>query len=54
MAECPFENHEHHGGKLVLKDKSKIIHKKPFFKKNAINKKPPRIVLLAQEELMFF
>ena len=50
VAECPFENREHHGGKLVRKDKSKDTHKKPFFKKNAINKKPPRIVLLAQEE----
>ena len=50
VAECPFENREHHGGKLVRKDRSKDTHKKPFFKKNATNKKPPRIVLLAQEE----
>ena len=50
MADCPFENREHHGGKLVRKDKSKDAHRKPFFKKNATNKKPPRIVLLAQEE----
>ena len=47
VAECPFENREHHGGELVRKDKSKDTHKKHFFKKNAINKKPPRIVLLA-------
>ena len=50
VADCPFENREHHGGKLVRKDKSKDAHRKPFFKKNATNKKPPRIVLLAQEE----
>ena len=49
VAECPFENREHHGGKLVPKDKSKLAHKKPFFKKNANNKKPPRIVLVDQE-----
>jgi hypothetical protein len=50
VAECPFENREHHGGKLVRKDKSKTPNKKPFFKKNATNKKPPRMVLISQEE----
>ena len=35
VAECPFENREHHGGKLVRKVKPKIPNKKPFFKKNA-------------------
>src|SRR5664279_4086102 len=50
VAECPFENREDHGGKLVPKDKSKIPRKKPFFKKNTSNKKPSRIVLLTQEE----
>ena len=50
VAECPFENREHHGGKLVRKVKPKIPNKKPFFKENATNKKPQRMVLIAQEE----
>ena len=34
-------------------DKSKILHKKPFFKKNTSNKKPSsRIVLVTQEEYL--
>ena len=40
IAECPFEKREEHGGKLILKDKSKIPRKKTFFKKNTYNKKP--------------
>jgi hypothetical protein len=49
VAECPYENREDNGGKLVLKDKSKL-RKKPFVKKKFPTKKGPRIVLMAQEE----
>src|SRR5664279_3009220 len=53
IAECPYENREDHGGKIVLKDKSKMTRKKPFFKKNTSNKKPSsRIVLVTQEEYL--
>jgi hypothetical protein len=34
IAECPYENREDHGGKLILKDKSKAPRKKPFVKKS--------------------
>src|SRR5664279_1510226 len=53
IAECPYENREDHGGKFILKDKSKMTRKKPFFKKNTSNKKPSsRIVLVTQEEYL--
>ena len=50
MVDCPYENKENHGGKLVLKVKNKFIHKKPFVKKNHPNKKPSKIVLVTREE----
>ena len=50
VAECPYENREEHGGKLIPKDQSKIVQKKPLVKKRPFNKKPSRIVLLTQEE----
>jgi hypothetical protein len=54
-AECPFENREKNGGKLVRKYKSKTSFKKNFFNKklvnkNSTNKNPPRYVLVTQEE----
>src|SRR5664279_5571725 len=53
VAECPYENREDHGGRLISKDKSKMTRKKPFFKKNTSNKKPAsRIVLVTQEEYL--
>ena len=53
VAECPYENREEHGGRLVLKNASKFPSKKPFFKKNLPNKKPPsRMVLVTREEYM--
>ena len=55
IAECPFENRETRGGRLIPKNKAKETkapYKKPFNKnkKNFTNKKPSRIVLLTQEE----
>ncbi|KAM0906965.1 hypothetical protein ACQ4PT_016441 [Festuca glaucescens] len=55
IAECPFDNRETHGGRLIPKNKAKETkapYKKPFNKnkKNFTNKKPSRIVLLTQEE----
>lgn len=52
VTECPFENRDKHGGKLIRKDASKIIRKKPFFKKNAnTNKKSStRMLLVVKEE----
>jgi hypothetical protein len=52
IAECPYENREDHGGKLILKDKSKAPRKKPFVKKSGFNirKKPSKYVLIAREE----
>ncbi|KAK1662783.1 hypothetical protein QYE76_050942 [Lolium multiflorum] len=52
IAECPYENREDHGGKLILKDKSKAPRKKPFVKKSGydICKKPSKCVLIAREE----
>ncbi|KAK1648595.1 hypothetical protein QYE76_066400 [Lolium multiflorum] len=52
IAECPYENREDHGGKLILKDKSKVPRKKPFVKKSGydITKKPSKYVLIACEE----
>ena len=48
--ECPYENRELHGGRLVPKDHAKLIQKKPAFRKKPFFKKAPRIVLVAQEE----
>jgi len=50
IADCPYENKEDHGGKLIPKNKSKFIHKKPFVKKNLPNKKPSKILLVTREE----
>ena len=50
VAECPFENREEHGGKLIRKDASKITKKKPFFKKNPNKKPTTRMVLVTEEE----
>jgi PHD/YefM family antitoxin component YafN of YafNO toxin-antitoxin module len=55
VAECPFENREQNGDKLVRKYKSKTSFKKNFFNKklvnkNSTNKNPPRYVLVTQEE----
>ena len=48
--DCPYENRELHGGRLVPKDHAKLIQKKPAFRKKPFFKKAPRIVLVAQEE----
>ncbi|KAM0916349.1 hypothetical protein ACQ4PT_010232 [Festuca glaucescens] len=52
IAECPYENREDHGGKLILKDKSKAPHKKPLVKKSGFDicKKPSKYVLISHEE----
>ena len=50
VAECPYQNREDNGGRLILKEKSKAPKKKPFIKKNGPFKKQPKIVLVAQEE----
>ena len=51
VAECPYENREDHGGKLVYKSAGKAPIKKPYFKKNFSNKKSPsRMVLVTREE----
>ena len=50
IRDCPYENREQHGGKLVQKDHAKLIQKKPALKKKPFFKKAPRIVLVAQEE----
>ena len=50
IKECPYENREQHGGRLVPKDQSKAIQKKPFVKRKPFFKKAPRIVLMTQEE----
>ena len=34
VAECPYENREDHGGKLVYKSAAKAPIKEPYFKKN--------------------
>jgi hypothetical protein len=49
VVECPYEKREYHGGKLILKNKTKTPPKKPFVKNN-FKKKQPRIVLMTQEE----
>ena len=51
VAECPYENREDHGGKLIYKSAAKSPIKKPYFKKNFPNKKSPsRMVLVTREE----
>ncbi|KAK1626095.1 hypothetical protein QYE76_000410 [Lolium multiflorum] len=52
IAECPYENRETRGGRIIPKDKSKdskVPNKRPFIKDKK-NKMPSRIVLLTQEE----
>jgi hypothetical protein len=46
VAECPYEKREDHGGKLILKNKTKSPSKKPGGSK----KKQPKFVFLTQEE----
>ena len=48
VVDCPYEKRDDHGGRLVLKDKSKLNRKKPFIKKGGV-KKGQKIVLVAQE-----
>jgi hypothetical protein len=57
IAECPYENRETHGGRLIPKDKSKDSkgkYSKPpnkkFYNKNKKGKRPSRIVLVTKEE----
>jgi hypothetical protein len=50
VAECPYEKREDHGGKLILKNKTKSPPKKPFMKKGGSKKKQPKFVFLTQEE----
>ena len=50
IKDYPYENREQHGGRLVPKDYSKLIEKKPAPKRKPFFKKAPRIVLVAQEE----
>ncbi|KAM0887545.1 hypothetical protein ACQ4PT_028956 [Festuca glaucescens] len=52
IAECPYENRETRGGRLIPKNKGKDTqapNKRPFVK-NKKNRRPSRIVLLTQEE----
>jgi hypothetical protein len=50
VSECPYEKREDHGGKLILKSKTKSPSKKPFVKKGGPKKKQPKFVFLTQEE----
>jgi hypothetical protein len=50
VAECPYEKREDHGGKLILKNKTKTPPKKPFMKKGVSKKKQPKFMFLTQEE----
>ena len=50
IKDCPYENREHHGGRLVPKGESTTAQRKPFVKKKPFFKKAPRIVLMTQEE----
>ncbi|KAK1647576.1 hypothetical protein QYE76_065381 [Lolium multiflorum] len=58
IAECPYENRETHGGRLIPKDKSKdskgkyskAPNNKKFYNKSKKGKRPPRIVLVTREE----
>jgi hypothetical protein len=53
ISQCPYENREDHGGKIIPKDKSKAPHKKTFVKKNPTNKKTSKYVLVTGEEYSF-
>jgi hypothetical protein len=48
--ECPYKKREYHGGKLILKSKTKSPSKKPFVKKGGPKKKQPKFMFLTQEE----
>jgi hypothetical protein len=50
VAECPYEKIEDHGGKLILKSKTKSPSTKSFVKKGGPKKKQPKFVFLTQEE----
>ncbi|KAK1693194.1 hypothetical protein QYE76_009891 [Lolium multiflorum] len=57
IAECPYENRETHGGRLIPKDKSKDSKgkyskapNKKFYNKSKKGKRPSRIVLVTKEE----
>jgi hypothetical protein len=50
VVECPYEKRENHGGKLILKNKTKTPPKKPFVKKGSSKKNQPKFVFLTQEE----
>ncbi|KAK1697716.1 hypothetical protein QYE76_014413 [Lolium multiflorum] len=58
IAECPYENRETHGGRLIPKDKSKVSKdkyskapKKKFYNnKTKKGKRPSKIVLVTREE----
>jgi hypothetical protein len=50
VAECPYEKREDHGGKFILKNKTKSPPKKPFVRKGGSKKKQPKFVFLTQEE----
>ena len=52
VIECPYEKRQENGGRLILKDKSKMPPKKAYVKNKRafFKKKAPRIVLMTQEE----
>ncbi|KAK1602590.1 hypothetical protein QYE76_016859, partial [Lolium multiflorum] len=58
IAECPYENRETHGGRLIPKDKSKDSKgkynpkapNKKFYNKSKKDPRPSRIVLVTKEE----
>ncbi|KAK1695261.1 hypothetical protein QYE76_011958 [Lolium multiflorum] len=52
IAECPYENRETRGGRLIPKDKSKDSKapNKKLYIKNKKTKSPSRIVLMTEEE----
>jgi hypothetical protein len=50
VTECPYEKREDHGGKLILKSKTKSPSNKPFVKKGGPKKKQPKFMFLTQEE----
>jgi hypothetical protein len=52
IKDCPYENREEHGGRLIPKDQSKLVQKKPIIKRKPFFKKAPRIVLMTQEEYL--
>jgi hypothetical protein len=50
VAECLYEKREDHGGKLILKNKTKNPPKKAFVNKGASKKKQPKFMFLTHEE----